>query len=172
MDFEMPIEQTAQRLDTRFQLGFANQARTLLRESDEFVLRPAHVGLRVLARNEEALEAPVETLRDLYGEKLRLLPPRVRLMEGVQVREPIMHVRITVPERFRMAIKDAMRARRIGLEEEYLRTSWCVLRYEGPLARLLGLSAELAMRSGSTAQARVALSHYALVIGDPGGAAA
>ena len=67
MHFDMPIEQVVRRVDTRFQLGFANEAKELIEHQADFVLEPAHTGLVVLARNEEALAAPVHTLRDIYG---------------------------------------------------------------------------------------------------------
>jgi hypothetical protein len=47
-----------------------------------------------------------------------------------------------------------------------------VLRYEAPLARLLGLSAELARLGAGGAKHWIALSHYALVTGGPDGDAA
>jgi hypothetical protein len=43
-----------------------------------------------------------------------------------------------------------------------------VLRYEAPLAALLGLPAELAALSEGRAKHWTALSHYAIVTGDPG----
>ena len=56
--------------------------------------------------------------------------------------------------------------------EEYARGRHCVLRYEAPLADLLGLPEELRRITGGTAEHRMALSHYALVTRDPGGNAA
>ena len=47
-----------------------------------------------------------------------------------------------------------------------------VLRYEAPLARLIGLPAELERLTSSTARYWIVLSHYALVTGGPGGRAA
>jgi hypothetical protein len=47
-----------------------------------------------------------------------------------------------------------------------------VLRYEAPLARVLGLPAELARLTSGSARYWILLSHYALVTRDPGGSAA
>ena len=58
------------------------------------------------------------------------------------------------------------------LTEEYARSTYCVLRYQAPLANLLGLSAELDELGAGSAKHWVALSHYALVPGDPGPRAA
>ena len=53
-----------------------------------------------------------------------------------------------------------------------MRSSYCVLRYEAPLADLLGLPAELVRLTGGSATHWIALSHYAIVTRDPGGKAA
>jgi hypothetical protein len=172
MHLDMPIEQVLRRIDTRFQFGFANEARELIPEDEEFLLKPSNTGLIVLGKNEDALMVPVETLCDLYGPKLEVRQPRVRLIEGVQVREPIMDVRITLQNRYVSAVKTAMLTRGATPEEEYARDRNCVLRYQAPLTRLLGLSAELRTCTASTAKHWVALSHYALVTGGPGGRAA
>ena len=168
---DLPLEQLLRRAGMAFQFAFATEAKALLPREDEFLLDASHRGLRVLGRNEEALARPVAALHDVYGESLEVEPPRVRLIEGVQVQEPIMHARISLPTQFREPVKRALRRRGAALCEEYLRRTWCVLRYEAPLAALLGLSEELARLSAGTARQWVVLSHYALVTG-PGGEAA
>jgi hypothetical protein len=172
VNFDMPIEQFVTRVDTRFQFGFATQAKERLPDSDEFALHPSRRGLHVLARNEDSLAAPVSVLHQAYGPALEIGPPTVRLMEGVQLKEPIMHVRISLEAADREAVKRALFARQATLEEEYVRSRQAVLRYEAPLARLLGLSAELRQLTSQSAQYCIVLSHYALVTRDPGGRAA
>jgi hypothetical protein len=169
---DMPIEQLVRRNDTRFQLGFGAEARERIPESEEFALQPARNGLLVLAQNEESLTPPVDLLREIYGPKLEVDAPRVRLISGVQVKEPIMHVRISLQVQFLDVVARTMLGRGVQPCEEYARGRYCVLRYEAPLADLLGLSAELARVSGGTAKHWVALSHYALVTRPPGGDAA
>ena len=169
---DLPIEQLVRRKDTRFQLGFATEAKGLLSPKDEFVLAPSPKGLRVLGRNEDALGTPVEILRDIYGPKVHVLPPEVRLIEGVQVKQPIMHVRISTELRFLDAVKRALLERGAVPEEEHVRSRDCVLRYLAPLAYLLCLPAELALITDGAARHWIVLSHYALVNGDPGGRAA
>ena len=58
--------------------------------------------------------------------------------------------------------------------EEYVRSSYGVLRYEAPLADLLGLPTELSLLTSGKAKHWIVLSHYALVQRepDPGGRAA
>jgi hypothetical protein len=57
-----------------------------------------------LVRNEEGLAPPVEILRDAYGAKLEIREPKVRLIGGVQVKEPIMRSHqpgVALPRRVR-----------------------------------------------------------------------
>jgi hypothetical protein len=60
----------------------------------------------------------------------------------------------------------------IELQEEHARSRRAVLRYEAPLARVLGLPAELARLTSASARYWILLSHYALVTRHPGGSAA
>lgn len=83
-----------------------------------------------------------------------------------------MHVRISLETVYQLMVKRALFARRAALEEEYVRGRHAVLRYEAPLARLLGLPAELKQLTCATARYWIVLSHYALVTRDPGGRAA
>ncbi len=169
---DLPIEQLLRRKDTRFQYGFATQAKALVPQGDEFALAASHNGLHVLARNEEGLAAPVEVLRDTYGADLEVQPPRVRLLEGVQIQQPIMHVRISLKLRDAAPVKRVLHRRGATLSEEYARSNYCVLRYQAPLADLLGLPGELDSLTEGSAKHWIVLSHYALVTRDPGGKAA
>ena len=169
---DLPIEQLVCRKDTRFQLGFAAEARQRVPAGEEFALSASRRGLHVLARNEDGLAAPVDVLRDAYGQSLEVGPPTVRLIEGVQVKEPIMHVRINLETRYWETVKQALLQRGATLEEEYGRSRNAVLRFEAPLARLLGLAAELRRITSETARYWIVLSHYALVTRGPGGRAA
>jgi len=172
MHFDLPIQQLLRRKGTRFQFGFAKEARPMVPEGDEFVLAASQKGLHVLAKNEDALQMPVEALREVYGPHLEVQPPEVRVIEGARVREPIMHVRISTQTRFLDAVKSALLHRGASAAGEYVRSNYCVLHYEAPLAELLGLPAELKKLAGEKAKYWVVLSHYAVVDRDPGGSAA
>lgn len=169
---DLPIELLVRRKGMAFQFAFASEAKELLPEEEEFILNASHKGLHVLAKNEESLARPVTVLRDAYGTSLEVEPPRVRLFEGVQVKEPIMHVRVSLRTEFREPAKRALRRRGATPCEEYVRSTYCVLRCEAPLADLLGFSAELTRLTAGTARHWIALSHYAIVTRDPGGKAA
>ena len=83
-----------------------------------------------------------------------------------------MHVRVSLETPYLAAVKRALEARGARLTEEYSRASYSVLRYEAPLADLLGLSGELGRLTEGSARHWIALSHYALVTRDPGPRAA
>lgn len=172
MHLDLPLEQLVKRRGMAFQFAFATEAKELMPMGDDFAATTSDKGLHVLARDEEGLVRPVLVLREVYGESLELAPPRVRLIKGVQLKEPIMHLRISMYTELRAAVKGALRARGAMLSEEYVRSTYCVLRYEARLADLLGCPAELRRLSAGSARHWIALSHYAMVTGDPGGSAA
>jgi predicted membrane GTPase involved in stress response len=172
MHLELPLEQLAKRRGAAFQFAFATEAKELMPEPDGCALTASHKGLHVLAENEDALLRPVEVLREVYGASLELEPPRVRLIEGVQVKQPIMHVRVSMYADFREAVRTLLSRRGARLLEEYVRSTHCVLRCQAPLADLLGFPAELRQLTAGTAKHWIVLSHYAIVTGDPGGRAA
>jgi hypothetical protein len=169
---QLPLEQLVKRRGMAFQFAFATQAKELMPRADDFAATASHKGLHVLAQNEDSLARPVQVLRDAYGSSLVLEPPQVRLIGGVQVREPVMHLRISLHTHLREAVKSALWRRGAVLTEEYARSTCCVLRYEAPLADLLGFPAELSKLSAGKAKHWITLSHYAIVTRDPGGKAA
>jgi Elongation factor G C-terminus len=172
MYLDLPIEQLVRRKDTRFQYGFATEAKKLVPAGGEFLLSASNKGLHVLAKNEDDLATPVEVLHDVYGSKLEVQPPRVRFIEGVHVREPVMQVRISLLLRYADDVRQALKTRGAAQTGEHSLSRYCVLRYEAPLASLLGLPDELATLTGHSAKHWIVLSHYALVTPDPGGRAA
>ena len=169
---DLPIEQLVRRKDTRFQYGFAIEAKKQVPARGEFLLSASSKGLHVLARNEDDLATPVEVLHDLYGSKLEIQPPRVRFIEGEPVQEPIMQVRISLLLRYADVVTQALKARGAVQTAEHSLSRYCALRYEAPLAALLGLPDELATLTEHSAKHWIVLSHYALVTPDPGGRAA
>ena len=169
---ELPLEQLVKRRGVAFQFAFATEAKELVPQADDFAVTASSKGLHVLASNEETLERPVQVLREVYGRSLVMEPPRVRLLGGVQLKEPIMHLRISMYTEFREAVKKALWKRGAILTDDHARSTYCVLRYEAPLADLLGFAQELARLTAGTAKHWISLSHYAIVTRDPGGKAA
>lgn len=170
MNFDLPIQQTVRRADTRFQLGFATEAKKRVEPGDGFVLSASRAGLHVLARNEGELAAPLQSLLDLYGAALEIGRPTPRLIHGIPVQEPVMHFRISLHTADLPAVKRALQAREALIEEEYARTLRAVVRGEAPLARLIGFPAELRLMAYEHARCWIVLSHYAPVPIDPAAA--
>jgi predicted membrane GTPase involved in stress response len=162
MHLDLPLEQLFRRRGAGTQLSFATEAMERMPRRRDFVAAPSTLGLHVLAKDEDALEAPAEALREAYGSQLDIAPPTVRLIEGVRVEEPIMHVEISVDERYAARVRKAM-ARRNARPSAEFEKLLAIMRYEAPLADLLGLAEELAKLTGGTAIHWMALSHYAHV---------
>jgi predicted membrane GTPase involved in stress response len=172
MHLDLPLEQLVKRRGVAFQFAFATEAKELMPEADDFAVTASHKGLHLLAQNEDGLVIPGEVLREAYGTSLEFASPRARLIEGAQVKEPIMHLRVSTYADFREAVKQALLRRGATLLEEHARATYCILRYEAPLAVLLGFPEELRRLTIGTAKHWIVLSHYAIVTRDPGGRAA
>ncbi len=168
----LPIEQLVRRTDTRFQQGFAREAAERVPPGEDFRLRASRDGLLVLARNEQALSLPVNVLRDAYGPAVHVGHPRARYLGNGRIQEPVVHMRIALNVEALCAVKRALLARGATPVEEDVRGRRAVLRYEAPLARLIGVPDDVANLTSGRGDVRVVLSHYAPVMGDPGGSAA
>jgi translation elongation factor EF-G len=108
--------------------------------------------LHVLARDEPSLGLPLAVLRAAYGPML-----------DVQERErgePIMDVRIGLEKRCLQEVRAALMLRGANPSEEYVGAHYCVLRFEAPLADLLGLPKQLAQLTSGKATHQIVLSRY------------
>ena len=171
MYFDLPLEQLVKRRGVAFQFAFATEAKELVPSTADFAVTASHKGLHVLARDEEGLVRPLLVLREVYGEALDLAPPRVRLLEGVQVKEPIMQLRISMYAEFRTAVKNALRKRGATLASStWARHIACCATRRG--WRICSASRRLRRLTAGSARHWIALSHYAMVTRDPGGSAA
>ena len=158
--FHLPVEQLVRCNDTRFQPAFAEEASRLFPENSEYLVAGSPAGLRILAQNEQALEMPVAILREVYGPVIAVHAPRARLIPGARPRQPVMEVRISLERRFAESVKAAMASRGATPAAEYASETRCILRYEAPLARLLGLPAELSRLTHGRARHWTVLSRY------------
>lgn len=123
--------------------------------------------LRVLARTEGALRAPVDALRERYGEGLVVEPPTVRYVHGAIVLEPYMALLLAAPARHLAFLQQDL-ARRRGyvrrLDEQHARF---VLEGEAPLAGLLGYRDWLdALIDDDECEVGMWLSRYVPIDGD------
>lgn len=161
MYFQYPLETLARRKRAASQLEFAREAKLAMVDSDDLLSKPVAGGLALFAANEDALDAPVRVLRDLYGDFVELRPPKVRVIPGEPVQEPIMNVRIVARLEHAGAILAELRRRGVRVAEECIRGRTFILRAEAPLACLLGLPAAIDGLSGRTADHAIRLVRYA-----------
>jgi hypothetical protein len=160
MYFQYPLESLARRRRSASQLDFARQAKNALPDTDELLAKPVTEGLALYAANEEALDEPARILRDIYGDFVELLPPRVRVIEGEPQQEPVMNVRIVGRLEHAARIETELRRRGAFIAEQCVRGRTFVARAEAPLARLLGLRSSLESLCGGEAEPTVRLVRY------------
>jgi predicted membrane GTPase involved in stress response len=159
--FHLPVEQLVRCTHERLRPRFVAEAKELFPDNDDYLVAGSPAGLLVLAQNELALEEPVAILREVYGSRIAVQAPRARRIGGARPQEPVMQLRVSLPRRHAEAVKEALATRGAMPAGEYSSANHCVLRYEAPLARLLGLPTELARLTGGRARHWTALSHYA-----------
>jgi hypothetical protein len=164
--WEYPVEQLVRRRNQRYQYRFALTARAMLPPKEDFYAHVSGDGLALHAKSEDALEWPVSLLRDMYGERIELGAPRVRLWRGDHVHEPVMQVRIATPRVLLEPVVEELARRGVEVQERYVAKNNAVVRTEAPLARLLGLPVRLRELTEGRAEHWFVLSHYAKP--DPG----
>ncbi len=171
MHRDYPLQRHARhRLET-LQPAFIQCAKWLLRTRDDCLLEESQNGLTLLARNEEALEAPVWVLREAFGGVLEWSPLQVRLT-GAPPRAPIMHVRVNVPASREEPAKRVLRRRSVAILEESRGGTRCLLQGEAPLANLLGLGSDLKSVTLGRSLLWTSLARYETRSPDPEPAAA
>ena len=155
----------------RFQLAFARAAAELLPKNDDVAFETTRTGLTVLAETELSLERPLERLRSVYGEDVRIAEPQVRYRQGERTEEPYMGVRIlSSPQHFEQLRRD-LHLRGAEILDSELNDRFGVLRASAALAVLVGYPAQVRRVSNGRAQLTMWLSHYAPMTPPPGSAA-
>lgn len=161
MNFQYPLETLARKPAAGSQIDFAREARRVLDDSDDALFEAHDHGLAIFAAHEEALERPMQLLRDLYGDGVEVRRPKVRYLPGEPPHEPIMHVRVAVRRDYADAVVRELRRRGARIVEECLRARIAIVRAEAPLALLLGLPALLDVMTGGNAVPTIRLLRYA-----------
>lgn len=163
MYHEYPIAQLAQSARTRFQLGFARMTMHLMPKFDDVVLEPSEQGLMILGTSEMALQSPGEVIRQIHVDEVKLEEPRVRLLHGADVREPVMWVHARAGHGHAEAIVQELITRGAAIESvDWMLPKPSILA-TAPLRCLLGYPQTLAELSQDTAELKMWLSHYAVM---------
>ena len=141
MYYEYPIEQLARSARTRFQMGFARMTMNLMPTFEDVVLEPSVQGLKILGASEMALASPGEVIRQIHSNEVELREPRVRLLYGMKVREPVMWVRASTGHKYAEAVVQDLVTRGAAIEKVDWMPREPVVLAKAPLRSFARLSA-------------------------------
>jgi hypothetical protein len=164
---EFPIEQTVRGIEPGVQAQLLQEIWRQHWYIDEGALLVAEPKcLRVLARTEGGLRAPVEALRRRYGDGIVLEPPSVRYAHGAPVLEPFMNVLVAGRSRHFGEVQKDLGKRRAVLMRIDRHLDRFVLEAEAPLGHLLGYREHLDARFDGHCDASIWLSRYCPITDD------
>ena len=135
------------------QFDFALEAKALLPKERRFLAAKSHRGLHLIAREREALDAPLGSLRDAFGARIEVQP--------VGGAEPVVQTTIGLEMRYAAHVNRAIRAHGGSPGMEYAGTHYCVLRFDLPARRLLGLPAVIADLTAGKATIQLIVTAHA-----------
>ena len=164
---EYPLERLCSHNSEPFQLTFARHAQQHFLEREDVEVVASRQGLSIRAETEDAIEAALVVLKDLYGARIRIGPPTIRYHKGVSLEEPWMGMRV----RCGADHLDAVNADLIGRSATNIscevETGGCLIQACTPLANLVGYRSALGKLTAGTGEHVMWLSHYAPVDGTP-----
>ncbi|HEY6640840.1 hypothetical protein [Povalibacter sp.] len=164
---EHPLELCCSHRSEADQLAFAVRSIDLLPRRLDFALSATQEGLVVRGETESALDSPVEILRSVYGDAVRIGTPTIRYRRGPVVQEPHMGVRVMCSTEHFYSVRDDMESRDAVILDALVATHHGVLRVTVPLARLMGYSQYVARLTSGSARDVIWFSHYAPVVQPP-----
>lgn len=162
-----PIECLCLHQQERFQLTFARNAATSLPRFDDSSYDARGRALAIMADTEAALERPLEVIRSMYGDQVRIGAPAIRYREGACVEEPYMMVRVQCAPHHLAAVKNDLEARAAEVSEIDGCSDPAIIRATAPLQFLLGYARRLTEIAGAEAGHSMQLSHYAPLLQQP-----
>jgi hypothetical protein len=170
---EYPLERVCSYFSEPFQLTFARNAQQHFLMREDVEVSASHGGLTIRGETEDAIDAALALLKDLYGPRLRIGPPTILYHQGAMLEQPWMGVRVRCTLGHLDAVNADLLDRDATMASCDIDGVHCVVRARAPLASLLGYRSSLHDLTGGSAQHTMWLSHYApLVNPPPGGRAA
>jgi len=164
---DLPLASLLTGRDSPVQQSFAQRAVRKLGPSPTGVAYEVAVdGLRVYARDESAYAAVVARVRDRLGDSATLQWPLVRYRIGEHLEEPIMDLRVEVPDDAVHIVREELQRRQAKSIEVAVMPEMFVLRARGTLRRLMGLLASLNAATAGRAKLTMWLSHYERMVAD------
>lgn len=162
MDSRYTIERICSHGSQRFQLVFALRAIELLPVGLDFSMAASQEGLIVRGETESSLHRPVELLKAIYGEELRVGALAIRYRRnGDVIEEPYMGVRVLCAAGYYDAIRKDLIARGGALSDAEATPQVAVVRATVSLSRLLGYSQHVHDLTGGSGREVIWFSHYA-----------
>ena len=164
---EFPLERLCSHLYEPFQLTFARNAQQhfLVREDVDVVA--SHQGLAIRAETEEAIEAAIVILKDLYGPNLRIGPPTICYHKGILLEQPWMGLSIRCTPEHLDAVNADLTDRKATIVCCDIEPAQCLVQARAPLAALLGYGSDLEKLTAGSARHAMWLSHYAPIESPP-----
>jgi translation elongation factor EF-G len=157
---DFPIETCCSHRGERLQLDFARKALQLLPRSSSASYEADARGLVIAGESEMALERPLQRLRDIYGDMVRVGPLLVRYRHGERIEQPIMGLRVLCPPGCYESIREDLRLRCAKIMDAEVNRRFGIVRASAPLAMLLGYPDRFASMTGEKGQLVMWLSHY------------
>jgi hypothetical protein len=164
---EYPLERVCSHLSEPFQYAFARNAQRHFLMREDVEVTASHRGLTIRGETEDAIDAALALLRDLYGPRIRIGPPTVRFHNGVSLEQPWMGLRVRCSRRHLDAVIADLIARGATSVSRNDGSDPSTVQACAPLAELLGYRSALEVMASGTAQHSMWLSHYAPVESPP-----
>jgi hypothetical protein len=155
-------------------LTFARNAQQHFSTREDVEVIASHRGLAIRGETEDAIDAAVVLLKDLFGPRIHVSAPSVLYQYGDTLEQPWMGVHVRCPPHLLDTVRADLLDRDAKIAACEVEGGNCHIQACAPLASLLGYKAALEKLTGATAKHAIWLSHYA-PMGDlppPGGRAA
>jgi len=158
---EYPLERLCSYESEPFQLAFARSAQQHFLTREDVEVLASHQGLTVRGETEDAIDAALALLKDLYGPRIRISAPTILYHRGLTLEQPWMGVRVRCgPAHLDAVVADLADRDAIRITNETVATQ-CHVEARAPLASMLGYRAALAELTSGSAYHALWLSHYA-----------
>lgn len=137
----------AQELKILFKSGVADFERylkSILYFPSENIIEASQHGLFIFSKNEDALEKPIKTLNDIFHDAFESSLPQVRYFcNDNKLYEPVMHLRLSVHNRFAEDVELDLLRRYVNVLEKEKINNENIFRGEAQLRNLIGYKKHL-----------------------------
>jgi Elongation factor G C-terminus len=161
MESRFTLERICSHQSEDGQLMFALRAIELLPLHRDYAVAASQAGLILRGETEAAFERPIELLKAVYGDALRIGELIIRYRrKGASIEEPFVNVRVRSNAEHFDAVRDDLLDRGGTLIDAEVGPLVAVLRAIVPLRRLLGYAAHLAALTEGSGREVIWFSHY------------